>query len=687
MSGNLSDRQDKLIKDIYTGFGFGTKAGSKAERPQSTERARAGAFDGACVTGLTVEDVIAKARSAKNGAKFADLFDNGNTEPYGKDASRADLALIGLVCFYTGDDPEGIKAVLDRSALKRPKWTDHPSYLDLTIAAAFKDRESDTFWTPGTAKAQADDRAVISLNVDNVNAVGDAIVDRLHERNDPPSLFVDSNGEPVAVRKKPDGSLTVDHFSDHQFRERIMRTAKFEVTGKATKANPKPEPVERTVPLDTVRNVQGRRTLPFPTLTGVSITPTFAADGSVRLETGYDPKTQTYLHPGDGVDFSDPVLDRDPTSEEIRAAVAVLDDLIGDFPFVADADRAHTMVAILEQAGADLIDGFMPMLAFEKPAPGTGASLLVRSITAPFVGPDGVSSITHPKNDEEFEKTLVGMHRQNLRYAFFDNISGTFGTPLTAEAMTAKTKDLRVLGSNQVVTAMMPSFWYSTGNNPTYTDDLPRRIVPVRLDAKTARPWERTGFRHRLPAWAWKNRVPIVRAVLTLWKAWLAAGRPQGSRTLGSYEPWAETMGGVLDVAGIPGFLANTADFYSMADVDGAAWQSVVDAWWDRFGSDTVTVRELLTLPVVSESLGVGHADRKSFGWDVRRQRDRQYGDLKVKQAGKNRDSVQTYQLEHRDHIIRPRQGSQPGQSADSTKRFGEPDDTIIDLSQRRDRA
>ena len=47
----------------------------------------------------------------------------------------------------------------------------------------------------------------------------------------------------------------------------------------------------------------------------------------------------------------------------------------------------------------------------------------------------------------------------------------------------------------------------------------------------------------------------------------MESGRQERTVTMGSYGPWAETMGGVLDVAGIPGFLTNTGAFYDSADV------------------------------------------------------------------------------------------------------------------------
>jgi hypothetical protein len=72
-------------------------------------------------TELSDEEIIAKCRKAKNAAKFADLFDAGDTSAYGGDDSRADQALASLMAFYTQDEGQ-LDRLFRRSALMRPKW-------------------------------------------------------------------------------------------------------------------------------------------------------------------------------------------------------------------------------------------------------------------------------------------------------------------------------------------------------------------------------------------------------------------------------------------------------------------------------------------------------------------------------------------------------------------------------------
>lgn len=147
--------------------------------------------------------------------------------------------------------------------------------------------------------------------------------------------------------------------------------------------------------------------------------------------------------------------------------------------------------------------------------------------------------------------------------------------------------------------------------------------------------------------------------------------------TLGGYEGWSKTMGGMLDVADIPGFLANMDHFYEAADVEGGFWRALIDAWWDVYGSTDVTVKDLFRLPVVDESplftTGTPEKAKQSFGMKLRAQQDRWYGDKRVRKAGLNRDKVQTYALVDRNGETRPRQ------EPEGRTPFGKPGD-LIDL-------
>ena len=69
---------------------------------------------------LSNEEIVDKALSASNGARFARLW-AGDTSDYGSH-SEADLALCSRLVFWTGGEPGRIDDLFRRSGLYRPKW-------------------------------------------------------------------------------------------------------------------------------------------------------------------------------------------------------------------------------------------------------------------------------------------------------------------------------------------------------------------------------------------------------------------------------------------------------------------------------------------------------------------------------------------------------------------------------------
>lgn len=90
---------------------------------------------------LNDDALLAKARTAKNRAKFCGLYDRGDTSAYAS-TSEADLALCAILAFWTGGDADQIDRLFRRSRLfRQEKWdaehfADGKSYGQATIAKA-----------------------------------------------------------------------------------------------------------------------------------------------------------------------------------------------------------------------------------------------------------------------------------------------------------------------------------------------------------------------------------------------------------------------------------------------------------------------------------------------------------------------------------------------------------------------
>jgi primase-polymerase (primpol)-like protein len=82
-------------------------------------------------------DIIEKASTARNGAKFRRLY-SGDISGHNSH-SEADAALCSMLAFYCGPDPARIDELFRGSGLFRAKWN-RPDYRDRTIALALSGR-------------------------------------------------------------------------------------------------------------------------------------------------------------------------------------------------------------------------------------------------------------------------------------------------------------------------------------------------------------------------------------------------------------------------------------------------------------------------------------------------------------------------------------------------------------------
>ena len=187
-----------------------------------------------------------------------------------------------------------------------------------------------------------------------------------------------------------------------------------------------------------------------------------------------------------------------------------------------------------------MVDGPTPLHLIEKPTPGTGATLMVDAIATILTGA-GASVMTEGRDDEEWRKRVTAKLRQIPSIVLIDNLRHKLDSSAVAAALTAPFWEDRILGVSEMARLPIRCLWIATGNNPEFSNEMARRLVRIRLDAHVERPWQRAGFRHPdLMTWVRANRARLVAACLTLCQAWIAAGRPRGTRTIGSYENWAQ---------------------------------------------------------------------------------------------------------------------------------------------------
>ena len=345
---------------------------------------------------------------------------------------------------------------------------------------------------------------------------------------------------------------------------------------------------------DTARDMLVNPDPGLPPLDSVIRTPTFGKDATLITAPGYHRSDALWLFKDDSLDIQE--VSASPSGEEIgRARSLLLDELLVDFPFVKDSDRAHALAAILLPFLRRMIPGLAPIHLIEAPTQGSGKGLLacLISIIATGLPTEGR---TVPESEDEVRKMITAELVSGQPIILLDNLSEkrTLDSAALASVMTVPWWTDRLLGESEMLHLRNNALWLATGNNPRLSDELSRRCIRVRIDPRIDMPWLRRGFKHPLITdWAQENRGSLVHAVLTLIQAWIDAGQPLHDTRLGSFEKWSGVIGGVLDVAGIPGFLGNLNELYANADSGGQMWRELTAAWWEAFGDEPKRVSEL----------------------------------------------------------------------------------------------
>jgi putative DNA primase/helicase len=285
---------------------------------------------------------------------------------------------------------------------------------------------------------------------------------------------------------------------------------------------------------------------PFPILRGVIGTPTLRPDGSLLTAPGYDPPTGFVLYQPPKM----PPIPEYPTRTEAETALALLDGLLSEFPFVFRKEASEKRAAETLENNASrsaALCGFMttvlrtaidlaPLHAFSAPAPGTGKSYLVDMFSMLAYG-DRTAVLSQSVREEETEKRLIGAALSGQPIIALDNCSG----PLTGDFLCQVTErpvlQLRPLGTSDQTKVDNTFTTFANGNNIEVAADQVRRTIICWMDAECEAPEDRIFKRSPLEEIR-RNRGAYIAAVLTITRAYICAGSPE-KRGHASYDTWS----------------------------------------------------------------------------------------------------------------------------------------------------
>ncbi len=492
-------------------------------------------------------------------------------------------------------------------------------------------------WTYQGDLLEDENLPYIDVTEENIRRITTEAWGALNSANKPPTYFSHSTGLARLKIRQKDHKLTTETLKEDHLKGRLGRVANWiRVRGDSVRVI--------YPPITVVKDMLVELNPPIPYLERIIEYPIYAEDRTLHYQAGYSKSTKCYYDPDPRLVI--PEVSAQPSDKELAKAVNLICEAFCDFPFISDSEKAHAIALTILPFVRLLIKGNTPLHLIEAPLAGSGKTLLADVAAFPSLG-RSMAKITEGKNEEEYRKRITALLIEGSSFICIDNIRARLMSAAVSAAITSGTWKDRILGHSKTAEVPVDCAWVATGNNPALSSEVARRSIRIRIDPKIDEPWLRDpkDFKHPyLIAWMKECRGEFIHAILTIVNKWIAEGepsRPEGAPVLGMFEEWSRVIGGILIVAGVPGFLENLKDFYADSDVEGEQLRIFVNAWWERYQDEEVGVRELYThiveydLPV---DLGTGKSDmsrKVSLSKTLLNLRDRQVGGYRITTARK----------------------------------------------------
>jgi hypothetical protein len=295
----------------------------------------------------------------------------------------------------------------------------------------------------------------------------------LQEANDPPVLFA-RGGLMVAVVQDEKKRHVIAKVSESALRGRLARAANYFKTGA------KGDEYECAPPIDVVRDIQALEAAiwKFEPLDGVIEAPILRPDGSILDHAGYDKRTSLYYAPDPALRM--PSIPEQPMQDHIEWALNLIEQAIGEFPFVDQSSKTNAIAAMLTPFVKTAIDAPTPMALIDAPQAGTGKSLVADLISIVATGRPG-EMFSAPAEDEEWRKQITMALMSGTAVVVIDNVKRRLDNPDLCKVLTETLHADRAMKTHDKILLPVKSTWISTGNNLQLGGDMPRRCYWVRL--------------------------------------------------------------------------------------------------------------------------------------------------------------------------------------------------------------
>jgi hypothetical protein len=419
-------------------------------------------------------------------------------------------------------------------------------------------------------------------------------------RHDDPRVLV-KNG--VLVRATERDLEIYDRYS---LREESSRSCKFSRMTRTGAPNPVYPPMEI---MDSLLRRDPREYYGTPRVTAVVDVPVVSPEGELVTEPGIH-ASGLYYRPDPGLgSVATGQIEIESVDDVRQARDLLMYDLLGDFDFQTEESRANALGLVLLPFVRHLIgDDPTPLHVVDAPQAGSGKTYLTQACLIPGCGLVGLAP--EPRDDDELRKLITSSLLSARPALVFDNVGSRMASGTLASALTSRVWQDRILGQSKEVSLPVRCIWVTTGNNWDAAHELVDRICPIQLQPRgeVARHRGPSSFAHSdLHGWAIRNRSRLVQACLTLIQHWLAGEarltvdgtfsrretRHRSTASLGSFERWADVIGGILAACDVSGFLENLEDARLHMDFEEQETRDFLLAWRGAFGDREITSNEL----------------------------------------------------------------------------------------------
>jgi putative DNA primase/helicase len=324
----------------------------------------------------------------------------------------------------------------------------------------------------------------------------------------------------------------------------------------------------------------------FSHLTGIIEQPTLRPDGTVLDAPGYDAATGLYFDSG-GVQF--PPINPNPDRAQALAGLDALRDVLREFPFATEVDRA-VAIAMMLTALVRLSVTHAPLFGISATVMGSGktylahcASLLIAGRPAPVMTPS--------RDEKEEAKALFAALLTGDVILLLDNVEHQLASDRLCAILTSEVLRDRVLGLSKTAEASTACTLIVTGNNLELAGDLSARALVCRLQPKEERP-EHRRFERDLMQWIPEQRGQLVAGALEFLRGYLVSGERPDIEPWQRFPEWDALIRRALVWAGLPDLLESLRAVET-SDPRRIEHEAVMAAWQAEFADELVTVRAL----------------------------------------------------------------------------------------------